>query len=124
MFDFYERRKLRRVLYSKGAILLLAVVVVFLARAAAEVYPKEREAARRSAEQAAELSELRERERTLTAELGRLSTSRGVEAELREKYDVAKPGERVIVILDSAGRQAAVSEGGSFWRRILDFLGW
>ncbi|HEY4517974.1 MAG TPA: septum formation initiator family protein [Candidatus Paceibacterota bacterium] len=115
MFDFHERRKLRRYLYSPGVLLVLLVLVVFLARGVWHVYDKERETGLITAQKQAILDELKSREASLTAELDRLKTVRGIEQELREKYEVAKEGEKVIVLVEPPKVAAAVAEEGGFW---------
>ena len=99
MFDFYERRKLRAILYSKVFLLFLFLLIILLAKGAWGVYGQERETSRKTAEKAAELKDLADRHTTLVAELKQLSTERGVERELREKYEVTKEGEEMIVLV-------------------------
>src|SRR3989344_5000669 len=101
MFDFYERRKFRRILYSNGALVVLLVITIVLSRGVYNIYIKERETTRITAEKEAKLKSLAKREAALSTELNRLATDRGVEEELRQKYDVAKPGEHVIVLAEA-----------------------
>jgi len=52
-----------------------------------------------------------------------LSTQRGIEQEIREKFSVVKEGERVIVLVDDPDRNStstAIDE--SWWRSLLDSL--
>lgn len=79
------------------------------------MYDKERETGLITAQKQAILDELKSREASLTAELDRLKTVRGIEQELREKYEVAKEGEKVIVLVEPPKVAAAVAEEGGFW---------
>ena len=123
MLDFHERRRLKRTLYSKGVALLLLLLIFVLARGVWGVYSKEREAVRTAAQRAAELQELRAREVALAAELERVSTPRGVEGELREKYDLAKPGESMIVLIEPPAEKEKKTEVRGFWPWLKNFFG-
>lgn len=57
--------------------------------------------------------ELRQNQKRLEMELSRLETEEGVEAALREKYAVAKPGEGVIIVVDEPEDLEANAERGS-----------
>jgi cell division protein FtsB len=47
-----------------------------------------------------EVSELQARQAALAAEVQYLSNERGIEAEMRRQFDVALPGEQVVVIVE------------------------
>ncbi len=117
MFDFFERRKFRRLMYSKVALLCLLFVVVFLAKGVWDVYSKEREASRLVRERQAELKDIEARQTALVAELKKLSTARGIEEELRQKYEVAREGEKVIVLVDPPKEDSphATESSKGFW---------
>lgn len=100
MFDFHEKRRFRNVFYAKTTLLFLCVVILVLVYAAFGAYQKETETHKRWKERATVLDELRGREAALQAELERLDTDKGIESEIRNKFDVAKDGEQVIVIVD------------------------
>ena len=109
MLDFYEQRRVKQLLYSKLSLLVLAGVAIFLGFQVFGVWEKERITQERRAESAASLAELTEREEVLTTEIERLSTPRGVEEEIRQKFDVVHEGEEVIVLVDAPEPQ--VSDG-------------
>lgn len=85
----------RRVL----AIVLLLILAVAM-RGVWGVYKKSQESRELKIEAEATLSDLQTREKELRADIANLKSDRGVEAELRERYDLAKEGERVVVIVD------------------------
>lgn len=66
------------------------------------------------------VNELKKQKEDLSSEITRLGTQSGVEADIREKFGLAKPGEGVIVIVDdkSASSAEAMPKQSGFW----DFL--
>ncbi|OGG47876.1 hypothetical protein A3D66_01900 [Candidatus Kaiserbacteria bacterium RIFCSPHIGHO2_02_FULL_50_9] len=116
MFDFYERRKLRHFLYSKVFLLVLFLLIILLAKGVWGVYSSERDTSRKRVEKAAELQDLLDRQMALTAELQRLSTKRGIESELRQKYEVVKEGEEMIVLVQPPKENIpGASENRNIW---------
>jgi cell division protein FtsB len=74
----------------------------------------------------AELAKLQNRQAALLKSIGELKTSRGIEAEVREKFSVVKLGEEVIVVVDGAENSDDSSDSGvnqSFWSRIAGWFG-
>lgn len=100
MFGFFEKRKIRRWLYSPLCLLCLGLLVALLWVPTFNAYTKMQQTIARKDEVAQELHSLRIRKAQLQSEIDRLATPLGVEAELRSKYDVGREGERVIVIVE------------------------
>lgn len=100
MLEFSQKRKLRRALYSKPVVLVLFVLALFLSYTTYGMYRTARDASLRKETAAVKLATLEEREDFLTSEIQRLQTAEGIEQEVREKFDVAKEGEKVIVIVE------------------------
>jgi cell division protein FtsB len=130
MFDFYEKRKIRSWLYSKPVAAVLFALLVLLSISVYERFKIERSIAQKRAETEAELRTLTERRDAMKADVEHLNSDRGVEEELRSRFDVAKTGEQVVVIMneDAAedGGDAAASttpdRQPAFWLwRILKF---
>ncbi len=109
MFDFHEKRRIKSWLYSHTSIAVLFVFIIFMSISILERFEKEREMAAKRAESAAELKQMRERAATLGAKVREAESQRGLEAEIRDRYDVAKEGEQVVVIVDEAREQATTS---------------
>lgn len=64
------------------------------------------------------------RHEQINAALGRVETEEGLEEELRSRFNVAKEGEGVVVILDSSrGGQNSEErkQDGSWWKEIILF---
>jgi cell division protein FtsB len=109
MFDFHEKRKIRSLLYSKisvGALLLVALAIGY---SALERFSVERDMADRRLNQQLELQELEMRAASLSAKVEELQNERGVEAEIRGRFDVAREGEQVVIILRDEEKNVASS---------------
>ena len=114
----YEQRYTPARLLGRRALLLLFFVVFLAAlRGTWDVYWKERTTRqdRRQAEQS--LTELKARESKLATKVAQLKTDQGVEAELREQYDVGKPGEQLIVLVDPTtdASSTGATQGRHWW---------
>ncbi len=100
MFDFYEKRKIKQRLYSWPVLILLVVITSFLLNGVWGVFLKERQTYINKHQRLSYLSGLEVRKNALENEINRLNSERGVEEEIRKKYEVAKEGEKVIVIIE------------------------
>ncbi|NBD73532.1 hypothetical protein GVX82_00625 [Patescibacteria group bacterium] len=118
MLEFFERRRLRRVLYSYPVIGLVGIVAVLMLLPAWSAYSKMHATAEKREEAAAELAHLSAREEALAEEIERLSSERGVEEELRRKFEVGHEGEELIVIvgLERTEPVAPAPEPEPTWR--------
>ena len=86
---------------SVFGIILLLIPIGFLAVSVYERFEKEREVAKKRELREAELDELKGRAAALESRVERLESDRGIEAEIRDRFDVVKEGEQVVVILDN-----------------------
>lgn len=94
-----RKKRASRWWYSHLALLVLSVLVVVLARAAWKVYLKERDsgAYARAAEE--KMVGLEGRRTVLEKKIAGLKTKEGIEAEIRSQFQVAKPGERMVMVV-------------------------
>lgn len=99
MFDFHEKRKIRTWMYSKITIGVIFIFALILGFNVIERFSVERQMADKRQEQEDALMELKNRAAALEGKVEHLRESRGVEEELRGRFDVAKEGERVVVIV-------------------------
>ena len=123
MFDFYEKRKFKRLLYSKVTLIALGLLVIWLFFNVFSMYKKERDTRLRRIEQRGVLDELEGREESLREEIERLSTERGIEEEVRSKFEVGKEGEKVIIIVDNPEGEDVDKRDTkkTFWQKVF---GW
>jgi len=100
MFDFHEKRKIRSFLYSKTVFVLLLLLTILLSISAYNRFTVAKETKERLDERRTDLEALEMRADVLDAKVQYLENDRGVEEELRNRFDVAREGEQVIIILD------------------------
>ena len=100
LLEFYEKRRLKRLVFSKPFLVFMGIVACFLALPTWSAYEKMSETKHARIAIAAELDELKEREHELEQEIERLETPRGIEEEIRQKYEVGRGGEEMILIVD------------------------
>lgn len=111
MFDFHEKRKIRNIVFSKFTILILLILTILLSMSVFERFMALRAIAEKRAIREAELHELRQRAAALEAEVEYLQHGRGIEEELRNRFDVAKEGEQVIIIVDDEkGQETSIKK--------------
>ena len=128
MFDFHEKRKIRSILYSKPVVFVLFTGAVLMSFSVYDRYSIAKDIQGRLEGKHAELEDLRERAAALEAKVQYLEDERGIEEELRSRFDVRKEGEQVIILLDpdrqSSKRDVDTtletphSEAKSFWDHI------
>ena len=110
MREFKKRRTVGAELLSISAglagIMVLVGIATVASRAAWDMYGKFTEAAAASVAAETQLQDLQERHQKIEAEVQALSSERGLEAQVRERYGVARPGEGQINIV----RQASSTE--------------
>ncbi len=100
MLDFHEKRKLKSFLYSWPVIGVLLFVSCAFSVSVYERYSIERTMAARREALAIELKELEQQAASLEASVERLKSDRGIEEEIRDRYQVSKKGEQIVVIVD------------------------
>ena len=100
LVEFKDKQKTKRFFYSKIVIFIIVVVIVTLIPGVYGIYIKGQESAKDRAAAERELADLKTREEMLSSRLNYVNTDRGLEEEIREKFNVAKQGESVIVLVD------------------------
>jgi len=122
--DFHEKRKFKKLLYSRPTLIILGLLVIWLSFNVFSMYKKERDTRLRRIEQREILDELENREASLREEIERLNTERGIEEEVRSKFEVGREGEEVIIIVDSPDEVDTVknSKEKSFWQKVFSWF--
>jgi cell division protein FtsB len=100
MLSFNQKRQLRRVATSRIMHGVLLVVCLFTAHSAYGRYAIARDMAERRVAAERELAELETRRAVLKEQVEYITSERGIEAEMRRQFDIAREGERVVIILD------------------------
>lgn len=127
MGEFKKRRNKKNeglglALRGLGCVALLGVTALAV-HAAWDMYGKLAEASggRESAE--AQLAALQTREAQVAASVADISSSRGVEAQLRERFGVALPGEGEIdIVRPAASTSADAKSQEPWWQRLWHAL--
>lgn len=101
MFDFHEKRKIRSIFYSRPAIAFLILVTCALSFSVYNRYTVAKDMKMKLIERENILKDMKQRAEVLDAQVKYLQDDRGVEEELRNRFDVAKEGEQVIILLDA-----------------------
>lgn len=100
MLQFYQKRSLRGWLHSPLSLILLGLIILFMITVVYQRYTIASEMAVRQSEAEKRLQDLEARRGELETKVEYLSNERGIEAEMRRNFDVARPGEQVVIILD------------------------
>lgn len=106
MRDFVKRHKThnaRRLLISAGGLALLVLITAVMIRAAWGMYGKFAEASNSDELAQNELAQLQVQQTQVAASVDSFTSSRGIEAQVRERYGVVKPGEgQIQIVRDSS----------------------
>lgn len=119
-----KKRSFKRFLYSPLGMILLILLVGLLARGTWGVYTKEKETRETTERLTLELEALKSREATLRAEVDRLSTKEGVEVEIRKKFGVVAPGEKMVILPGESSREEDLEPlpKSSWWQKMKDLF--
>lgn len=107
------------------ALVVLALLIATLGAAAWRLYGKAEEARMTHKGAAQALEELRSRKIAVESALTKLGTERGIEEEIRLRYQLAKPGEEQIVLVASRaeGVETFEPKEKSFWEMVQGWFG-
>ena len=110
MREVQQKRKVRQILYSNWVLVTLLVITVIVVRASWNVYMKEVTSARYVANAQDSLDKVTADEAQLKNAVDALNTQEGLEAEIRRKFMVVKPGEQIAVIIDKSPTATSSSQ--------------
>jgi cell division protein FtsB len=125
VLEFQEKKKVKRLMFSKVTLVILVVIAGVLINAVWSVYKKREITKENLNKTRLNLEGLEQRQNNLSVEIGRLKTEAGIEEEIREKYGLVKPGEEVITIVhksDGLSTSSLGSDSKGFWQKVLDWL--
>ncbi|HDQ16597.1 MAG TPA: hypothetical protein ENN31_00535 [Candidatus Vogelbacteria bacterium] len=127
MKSFQISRKTIRLLYSKLSIFLLLLAVLFMFQSVWRAFEYSRRAKEKELATANRLSNLKSQYEKLISDLDDLQTKRGIEKVIRQDFMMARPGERVIAVIDNEESNLDLPttnyndelEGKSFWNYLF-----
>jgi len=104
-------------------LVALLVLVMFMAKQVYDIYKKQGLSREGLTSVLNENTELQNREKMLSSEIDRLKTKDGIEEEIRNKFNVVKPGEHLVVIVNDAStsKNETSKQDTGWW---VNFLGW
>ena len=116
--------KKRSWFYSPVVAVLLLLCVGWGTYSAAKAYGKSREARDLRDQYARDSDQLVIKQNDLAKKIDMLSTDRGMEAEVRNRYRVVKPGEQLVVVVDNQDASSAQTvQAKSFFEKLREFVG-
>ena len=129
MQDFSKRRRAAnamQLLKSFGGLLLLLIIAFIAVRAAWDMYGKFTEAAQSDELAHKQLAALQVQATQVAASVDSFSSNRGLEAEVRERYGVVKPGEgQIQIVRDASTTPIRGAAGQNIFIRVWQALfGW
>jgi len=113
MFDFHEKRKIRNILYSKWVAGCILVLSLFLATTVYDRYTVAQDIKSKLEIRKTELAELEHRAQVLKSKVQYLEGERGIEEELRTRFDVVKEGEQVVILIDERRKINTSTQGAT-----------
>ena len=125
MIPFQERKKIRKIVYSKVTLFILTGVLFVVSVGAWRVHQKALVAMTERDISARALADSESRMKELQISLARLNSNQGMEEEVRQKYTVALPGEEVVVVVDENAKKSENGEvpvSNGWWQKILSFF--
>lgn len=90
-------------------IVLLGILVVFIYNIVGLI-EKERETTKKKNMILSNIETLRARENSLSKDIEKLKTEEGVEETIRDKYQVVKEGEKMVIIVDEEKKEVPLVE--------------
>lgn len=96
----FKKKNTYKFWHSPLALLALFCIFAIFSYNMIGLIKKERDTSRNKASELNRIEELRMREAVLSADIEKLNTEEGIEASVREKFQVVKPGEKEVLIID------------------------
>lgn len=116
--DFDDKKRMRRFVSSPWILAGLGILIIVAGWNTWDMYQKWRLSEEALEKTRVSYDNLEKREVFLDQKIESLSTTGGVEAEVRQRFGVAKPGEGVIVVLSDEEEQQLVEEEQGWWAKM------
>lgn len=124
MKEYQEKQKIRKIIYSNWSFAALFVILTALAFSTGKVYIKSRNAVLKNKEIRENLAALEGKQFELGSEIKQLQSESGAEKEIRKKFNMSKPGEKILMIIDKGEESDKIEQKKSdrffskIWRTI------
>lgn len=121
--DFQRKRQIKNIVYSKLFLIVLLVFIFFLGRSTFDIYQKSKLSYNNYIKVKRDYDSIEARKAMLESEINRLATDSGIEEEIRSKFNVAKPGETVVIIIDKNSTSTDVDNiKKDFWSSLWEIF--
>jgi len=120
-----EKNKIKKIVYSWPVLIFLLIIVLLVGKGVWSVYKTQKISLENKQSSEKEYQELERRNNLIVSDLALLETDRGVEMEIRDKFQVVKEGEQLAVIIDSNEEEEnnlVDKQEENFWMKIFNFL--
>lgn len=121
MLDFQQKRKMRSLAYHKVTVVILGLLALLVLRSVWVVYNKQKESQELLIIAENKVKELEARDSVLKAKIANIKSERGLEEEIRAKFNVAKVGENVVIMTEEPSTTTA-KVNLSLWQKIVGFF--
>ncbi|MCX6756097.1 MAG: hypothetical protein NTX85_02050 [Candidatus Nomurabacteria bacterium] len=106
----FKRKSTNTFWHSPLSLIVLFLILVIFSFNMVGLFKKERETANTKSLVLDKVGRLEDREKSLNSSIEKLKTEKGTEDVIREKYQVVKPGEKMLIIVDPNDTNTAPSE--------------
>lgn len=113
--ELERRQKLRKTVYSWPALVLVALVAIFLVKGAWGILSIERDSASKVEDLESQNAALVIREQSLKDEIERLQTDEGKVEAIKAKFSAVREGEFVAVIVDERRKATSTEDKPKAW---------
>lgn len=101
MTQFQKQENSKNIWHSPIILFLMIVLILVFMYNMIDILEKVRETSKKKEFVTEQVNQLKEREEILNKNIEKLNTEQGIEEEIREKYQLVKKGEKMVVIVDS-----------------------
>jgi cell division protein FtsB len=116
--------KHRHWFHSPLVAVVLLIIMIWGGITAVSAFEKDREAKKLRDQYARDLAQLESKHAELDQKINTLSTVRGMESEVRNRYRVVKPGEQLVVVVDNRDDSLEKKlQAETFWGKVRNFVG-
>jgi cell division protein FtsB len=115
MRELREKQQMKRRLYSWPSLILLIFITVLFLRGTYVVFQKKAESAAYVTSLSQKEEDLQKQQTELSANIEGLKTEEGLEKEVKAKYNVAKDGEHVVILVDENGNASDTEPENDSW---------
>ena len=117
MRNFQEKNKFKNFMRSKPVLIILTIILVLFAWKVIGLTGKLQETYKNKKIEQEKIADLEARKAKRMSDIEKLSTDKGKEEVIREKFGVVKEGEQVIVVVDDKNQNTTSpkNESNSFF---------